>query len=116
MSRYFRRDKDDPATSPTDMTPDQDDAGDDDLPVLDDIVTPGRDGATVADWAQPQTDAAVIAPDARFTGLLTEIIDLALDDALDRLRPELHARLCEHLEQRLPELLAASRQVDSDDD
>jgi hypothetical protein len=87
-----------------DADPDTDDA----VPVLTDIVTPGRDGRRETPYAAPETPVAEPSAEAgeRLRALVHEAVDLALDDALDVLRPELHRRLGAYLEQRLPELVA----------
>lgn len=87
--------------------PDYDDTR---VPVLDDIVTPGP-GIVPPEPAPPLDPLQA----ERLHGLVREAVDLALDDALDSLRTELHARLRDHLDERLPQLIAeALRDRDSD--
>lgn len=80
------------------------------VPVLDDIVLPGP-GITPAMAATPLDPRQA----ERLHALIREAVDLALDDALDLLRSELHARLRDHLDERLPLLVAeALRERDRD--
>ena len=87
--------------------PDYDDTR---VPVLDDIVTPGPGIA-------PPEPAPPLDPQQaeRLHGLVREAVDLALDDALDSLRTELHARLRDHLDERLPRLIAEALRERSGD-
>ena len=92
---------------------DEEDADDDPrVPVLDDVVTPGPGIVPADDEPDEPVDPAQAE---RLHALVREAVDLALDDALDLLRAELHARLRDHLEERLPELVAAAlRERDAD--
>ena len=95
---------------------DDDDTDDDPrVPVLDDVVTPGP-GVVPADDTPDELDEPLDPAQAeRLHAVVREAVDLALDDALDLLRAELHARLRDHLEERLPELVAAAlRERDTD--
>jgi hypothetical protein len=71
------------------------------VPVLDDIVLPGP-GIAAPAAAGPLDPRQA----ERLHALIREAVDLALDDALDLLRSELHARLHDHLDERLPLLVA----------
>ncbi|HEY5720339.1 MAG TPA: hypothetical protein VIX81_11295 [Gammaproteobacteria bacterium] len=127
MSRFLDQDPDEhfPADAEDDL-PEYDDEDDEDdgrpfddddldlaagsarVPVLDDVVVAGRAGPPRA-WGDAPAEAEASDDDARrLLALVTEAVDLALDDALDRLRPELHDRLRVYLDQRLPELIAAA--------
>jgi hypothetical protein len=84
------------------------------VPVLDDVVAPGPGIEPPEPSATPP---AAIDPlqAGHLHALVREAVDLALDDALDLLRGELHARLRTHLDERLPQLVAEARRNADDD-
>ncbi|MDX1593788.1 MAG: hypothetical protein R3298_06025 [Gammaproteobacteria bacterium] len=110
MGRFPYDDDDDIRLDDGAYDDDDDEDLDDDprVPVLDDVVVPGPGPAEHDEALDPEQAE-------RLHALIREAVDLALDDALDLLRTELHARLREHLDERLPRLVAeALRRRDED--